>query len=624
MDNDFLVRDSVNALVIEDHPIAASFPLMDEKRLGELSNSIRDRGLIHPIILYEGKIIDGRNRHRACLMAGVEPRFAPFDGDNPWMRVWDWNAQRRDLTDDQRYLIWVQRILPGAKDYEEKKREIAEEANRKRSEAAKGNDNAFKWRDKQELQTLFDEDALSDLEEKYFYFNDKDIADIAFKGSDLTPSEYTQLLDNIREARRELRIPEQGGERGALYDAMVKGLKEESKGTPKENDDTVEWRAIYELQTLFQEGKLSEEEEQYYCYEDNIIAESDCKGEQFEKGLHDEDITSHQYVEALHRVRERRKELRIPAISSRGSLYAVLSDEFSEEDKVENSVPTTCGNTVLDGDAHNPSVALDAKESNTNSAGTSSSRTVCRPSEHPERRLVAESSNTNAGAAQRGKYLLKHAEPEIIDKVISGELPAARAIQQVKTTEYREKLETVAATLPESAEGTFDVLVIDPPWPLQKIERDVRPNQVAFDYPTMSEEEILAWSLPAEKAAEDCHLFLWTTHKFLPLAFRCLVAWDFRYTCTFVWHKPGGFQPIGSPQLNCEFCLYARRGSPQFVDVKAFNACFEAPRGAHSEKPEEFYELLRRVTAGRRLDMYNRRRIEGFIGWGKESGNGKV
>ena len=216
----------------------------------------------------------------------------------------------------------------------------------------------------------------------------------------------------------------------------------------------------------------------------------------------------------------------------------------------------------------------------------------------------------------RGAALVIKERPDLADKVEQGEIKMADAVREIKRAEVVASLESVEAREQKALEGVYDVIVIDPPWPMQKIDRDERQNQVAFDYPTMSEAEMADMQMPA---ADDCHMWLWTTHKFLPMALRLCEGWGFKYVCTFVWHKPGGFQPIGLPQYNCEFALYCRKGSPRFLDTKAFPACFEAPRGGHSEKPEEFYDVVRRVTGGRRIDIFNRRTIEGFDVWGKEA-----
>jgi N6-adenosine-specific RNA methylase IME4 len=206
--------------------------------------------------------------------------------------------------------------------------------------------------------------------------------------------------------------------------------------------------------------------------------------------------------------------------------------------------------------------------------------------------------------------------PDRARQIIDGGKKMADVIREEKRAEVVAKLENVDSRKAKELAGQYDVIVIDPPWPMEKIERDVAPNQVAFEYPTMQEGELASMKMPT---ADDCHLWLWTTHKFLPMALRLLDAWGFKYVCTFVWHKPGGFQPFGLPQYNCEFAIYARRGTPQFIDTKAFPVCFEASRGKHSEKPEDFYDVVRRVTAGRRIDIFNRRKIEGFDVWGKEA-----
>lgn len=164
---------------------------------------------------------------------------------------------------------------------------------------------------------------------------------------------------------------------------------------------------------------------------------------------------------------------------------------------------------------------------------------------------------------------------------------------------------------------TYGTIVIDPPWEMEKIERRVRPNQVAFDYPTMTEAELEAFPVQG-MAADDCHLFCWTTQKWLPASLRLIERWGFKYVLLMTWHKPGGFQPHGLPQYNSEFIVYARRGSAKFRDTQSFNTCFQAERREHSRKPDAFYDTVRRVTGDGRIDVFSREKREGFDQYGNE------
>ncbi|MCO5144582.1 MAG: MT-A70 family methyltransferase [Aquamicrobium sp.] len=119
----------------EDHEAATLFPLMSDDRFAELVESIRANGLIHEIVIHDGKILDGRNRYRACVEAGVEPRFRDFVGD-PFTYAWSANGQRRDLVLEQRAVIFVM-ATKKSEEWKTRQAEIAAEANRKRSEKTK-------------------------------------------------------------------------------------------------------------------------------------------------------------------------------------------------------------------------------------------------------------------------------------------------------------------------------------------------------------------------------------------------------------------------------------------------------------------------------------------------------
>ena len=229
--------------------------------------------------------------------------------------------------------------------------------------------------------------------------------------------------------------------------------------------------------------------------------------------------------------------------------------------------------------------------------------------------IQAKAAGTNRKYLETAKKLADE-KPMLAKKVLDGQIKMSDAIREIKREEIISNLENIKVKEVKTLQGVYDVIVIDPPWPMQKIERDERPNQSEFDYPTMSEEQLQGLKIPA---ADNCHVWVWTTQKFLPMAFRLVDYWGFKYACLFTWHKNGGFQVVGLPQFNCEFAIYCRKGSPQFIDTKSFFTCFNAPRHSHSEKPMEFYDVVKRVTAGRRLDMFSRRVIDGFEGWGLEA-----
>ena len=82
---------------MKNHPIADVWPMMDEAKIAELADDIRKNGQLVPVWLYEGKILDGRNRWAACKIADVEPKTKEYTGDEPTAFAVSLNDRRRHM-----------------------------------------------------------------------------------------------------------------------------------------------------------------------------------------------------------------------------------------------------------------------------------------------------------------------------------------------------------------------------------------------------------------------------------------------------------------------------------------------------------------------------------------------
>jgi N6-adenosine-specific RNA methylase IME4/ParB-like chromosome segregation protein Spo0J len=90
---------------LQYHPLADLFPLMEGEELDDLVRDIRTNGLHQPVVLFDGMILEGRNRYRACQLAGVDSRYELYGGTDPLSYVISLNLTRRHLDAGQRAMV---------------------------------------------------------------------------------------------------------------------------------------------------------------------------------------------------------------------------------------------------------------------------------------------------------------------------------------------------------------------------------------------------------------------------------------------------------------------------------------------------------------------------------------
>lgn len=92
--------------MLTNHPLADLFPLLTDATFKALVADIRENGLREPIILHEGRILDGRNRYRACTEVGIEPITKAWDQRGTALAfVVSKNLHRRHLDESQRAMV---------------------------------------------------------------------------------------------------------------------------------------------------------------------------------------------------------------------------------------------------------------------------------------------------------------------------------------------------------------------------------------------------------------------------------------------------------------------------------------------------------------------------------------
>ena len=143
--------------------------------------------------------------------------------------------------------------------------------------------------------------------------------------------------------------------------------------------------------------------------------------------------------------------------------------------------------------------------------------------------------------------------------------------------------------------GKHRTIVLDPAWDYDwlSIAARAKPGYAMQPLDQLRELDVKAWA----DEAEGCHLYCWTTNNFMGEACKLVEHWGFQHRTVLTWVKPPPFG-LGSYFRNStEHCLFATLGDTTTRPAAAsMPTHYLWPRGEHSEKPEEFYDLVRAAS----------------------------
>lgn len=165
----------------------------------------------------------------------------------------------------------------------------------------------------------------------------------------------------------------------------------------------------------------------------------------------------------------------------------------------------------------------------------------------------------------------------------------------------------------------YGTLAIDAPWDMpvtQRLSGRGRRSAAAKDrYSTLSLADLRA--LPVQAlCAPSAHVYLWATNATLRQGFDLLDAWHLRYVTMVTWCKTGRLGLGTYWRGATEHALFAVNGWGTVPLHPGERTWVSSPRGAHSVKPEAFYDLVTRVSPGPYCELFQRQGRLGWDGWG--------
>lgn len=166
----------------------------------------------------------------------------------------------------------------------------------------------------------------------------------------------------------------------------------------------------------------------------------------------------------------------------------------------------------------------------------------------------------------------------------------------------------------------YQTVVIDFSWEVKNNLKDTtyyRCGDQRMPYKPMTDEEIL--NFPIEDFADErCDLFLWSITSKIPFCFNLLDKWGFKYMDFIAWDKVVGV-PVNGIYRKAEWLIYGYRGKMGINKSGSFiPTIIREKRGKHSEKPNLLYDILKTNTTAPRIDIFARKRHEGFDAFGDE------